>query len=216
MGTTYANYILERTADEWAALIHDQRYSWFEFAMDHPVTYWHGSIKTLNGWQMFNYVNCMLAVAKYSFLILDPPHNLTLPDPIQLEFTTWNVKSKLPSGETRRHGRLLTNIETPIPVDRVIIFYQFWEHGRKPNWTPPSWAVGIRTRNQRKYRAGVLYPGFSGAFDLATYGGMTLARRWHTDNIQGNWVRCNPRKRKGLYRVVSTINGMYTQVPMNM
>lgn len=212
-GPTY--YVKFKTGPKWRGLTPEQHSAWFEFAMDHPITYWNGNIKTLNGWQIFNYVNCQLATAAYNFLICDPPNDLTVPDNIELQFCRWIIKSKLASGDTRRHGRLIANVETAIPEDRVIIFWQTWERGRKPNYIPPLYAL-IQTRNQQKYRAGVMLPGFTGAYDLASYGGMPLARGRSTDNIQGNWARCNPNRPMGVYRVVSTINGMYTQFPITL
>ena len=209
MGRTAAPYIAGRTADDWRSLTSVQRSAWFDFAMDNPVTYKPGQVKLLNAWQMFNYVNCQLAVAQYSFLITDPPSMLTLPEDIPFTLVSWPLKSKLASGLSRFHGRLIVNFESAVPANRIIIFYQNYEKFK-------DFVTAYRTRNGPMIRGAVVLPGTSGQVDLGKAGGMPLYLHRHGVAIKGNWARIKPEWPKGQYRVVSTENGMYSQFPLNL
>lgn len=209
MGRTAAAYIRERTADEWKSLTGDQRSTWFDFAMDHPVTYKAGQVKMLNAWQMFNYVNCLLAVADYQFLVMDAPTVLDPPGDVPFTLVTWPLKSRLADTSSRYHGRLVINFETAVPANRLLIFYQYFEQY-------PNLLNAYRTRSGRKIRGSVILPGTTGQVDLGIETGMPLYLSRHGVALQGNWARTHPNYPKGHYRVVSTENGMYTQFALNL
>ncbi len=209
MGRTAANYVRERTADEWRSLTGGQRSAWWDFAGDHPITYKAGQVKLLNAWQMFNYVNCQLAVADYRFLVMDAPTMLDLPGDVPFTLVTWPLKSKLADTSSRYHGRLVVNFETAVPENRVIIFYHTAEKY-------PRMKTAYRTRNTQKIRGAVVLPGTTGQVDLGIEGGMPLFPGKHSAGLQGNYARILPNYPRGHYRVVSTVNGMYTQFPLTL
>lgn len=209
MGKSAALYIGERTADEWRSLTGDQRSAWFDFAMDHPVTYRAGQVKILNAWQMFNYVNCLLAVADYQFLVMDAPTMLTPPEDVPFTLVTWPLKSRLADTSSRYHGRLVINFESAVPSNRLLIFYH---HAEKY----PRMVTAYRTRYTQKIRGQVVLPGTTGQVDLGVDGGMPLYPGKHSSALQGNWARVHSDYPQGHYRVVSTENGMFTQFPLNL
>ncbi len=177
--------------------------------MDHPISYRAGQVKMLNAWQMFNYVNCVLAVAEYSFLVLDPPTVLDAPEDVPFTLTTWPVKSKLADSSSRYSGRLVINIETAVPENRLLIFYQ---HAEKY----PRMKTAYRTRFTQKIRGAVVLPGTTGQVDLGIEGGMPLFPGKHSAGLWGNYARIHPNYPRGSYRVVSTENGMFTQFTLNL
>lgn len=200
------NWITEKTSPAWSSLTSEQRTAWWDFAMDHPITSWNGRVEIYNGYQMFNYCNVHLAVADFNPLIHDPPTDLVSPDPLYFSYTRWTIKTQLADTSSWYWSRLIVLVDTPIPADRVIIFYQNWEKKKKPNYIPPA-TSNVGTRHRILLRGSALYPNESGSFDLSQVRGMPIYLDYST-GLYGNWNRSNPNVPLGKYIVVSTINGM--------
>ncbi len=211
MGYTATPYITNVTIPAWHALSNAQRSAWHFEAVANPVRYWTGALKTLNGWQYFNWINSQLATCSYSPLVSDPPANYDLPDPHPVKLNLWTVKMKDSFGDTNRTGRVFAIIDVPVPGNRVLSFYNSYEeHRLSPNIAvfPKS---KLNTRNQGMFRARTINPGSSGTFDLTVTavqpGGVNAVGRV----IYGGRARQYPDQPVCGLRTISTENGMYVQ-----
>lgn len=193
------SYIKDLVAPAWNSLTDAQRSAWHFFAEANPIINAVGELDVVNGWMMYVHVNSWLSIASPSFILADPPPDLSTPAPINLRATIWPIKSQLPDSSTWRSGRAFLLVDPPTPSNRIIFILHASEFVSPFSLHP--WRVA---------HSSFIPPGFSGLHDLTTRNGYSLSGSGNLSKLRivGPWAAHHPQDKVAKLIIVSTTNGM--------
>jgi hypothetical protein len=193
-------YIKDLLSPAWRALTSGQRVSWFTFAAANPIVSSEGSLNIVTGWTMFIHVNSWLSIADVSYILSDPPPDLSTPLSFNLQGTLWPIKSLTAGGSTARNGLALLDISPATPLDRLCFVLQ-----------PAAKMSALFPNSHLRAHSSIIFPGDSSLHDFSTRLGYSISTPANLTRlkINGPWARSHPGQPIANLVIVSTTNGRH-------